>query len=281
MVYYFIIEICERGFTLTSFNKTEYITITSNRQRVVIAVDSILYVVMRGKSAEIHMSDGKIYDTRMTFASLEEKLGDGFIKAYRGCTVSVMAIHEISDMIDLVNGEKLEYARRRKNTIIENLQSNRMRLIKGFNHDGVPDTEEQYHNYYRSFDVMPFAFTDIEMVFNEERTAVDWIFRYGNEALATLEGLPLEKLIGSSFATLFSNMDAKWLRGYERAALYDETLELMDFSPEINKYLKIICFPTFKGHCGCILFDIDNIRFEQHSDDSAKALARYFAKRTE
>ena len=31
-------------------------------------------------------------------------LGDGFIKAHRGCIVSAMAIHEISDMIDLVNG---------------------------------------------------------------------------------------------------------------------------------------------------------------------------------
>ena len=32
------------------------------------------------------------------------------------------------------------------------------------------------------------------MVFNEEKKAVDWIFRYGNEALAILEKLPLDKL---------------------------------------------------------------------------------------
>ena len=132
----------------------------------------------------------------MTFAALEEMLGDGFIKAHRGCIVSAMAIHEISDMIDLVNGEKL----------------------------------------------------------------------------------PLEKLIGQSFGTLFSNMDAKWLRGYERTTLYGETLELMDYSPEIDTHLKVICFPTFKGHCGCILFDVDKIWFVQHSEDSAKTLARYYAK---
>ena len=132
----------------------------------------------------------------MTFAALEEMLGDGFIKAHRGCIVSAMAIHEISDMIDLVNGEKL----------------------------------------------------------------------------------PLEKLVGQSFGTLFSNMDAKWLRGYESATLYGETLELMDYSPEIDTYLKVICFPTFKGHCGCILFDVDKIWFVQHSEDSAKTLARYYAK---
>lgn len=106
----------------------------------------------------------------------------------------------------------------------------------------MPDTEEQYHDYYRSFDEMPFAFTDIEMVFNEECEAVDWIFRYANEALARLEKLPLEKLIGQSFGTLFSNMDAKWLKGYERSTLYGETLELMNYSPEIDTHLKVISF---------------------------------------
>ena len=246
---------------MTNFNKSEYIAIISERKKVVISVSSILYIVMEGKTAEIHLSDGKIYNTRMTFVALEAMLGDGFIKAHRGCIVSAMAIHEISDMIDLVNGEKLEYARRRKNNIIESLQTSRKRIIKDFDHDGVP-----------------FAFTDIEMVFNEECEAVDWIFRYANEALARLEKLPLEKLIGQSFGTLFSNMDAKWLKGYERSTLYGETLELMDYSPEIDTHLKVICFPTFKGHCGCILFDVDKIWFEQHSEDSAKTLARYYAK---
>ena len=56
-------------------------------------------------------------------------------------------------------------------------------------------------------------------------------------------------------------MDSKWLRGYERATLYGETLEIMDYSPEIDTNLKIICFPTFPGHCGCILFNADKMRY--------------------
>ena len=103
---------------------------------------------------------------------------------------------------------------------------------------------------------MPFAFTDIEMVFDEERHAVDWIFRYGNQALANLEKYPLEQLIGASFGSIFANMDSKWLRSYERSVLYGEILEIVDFSPEIDTYLKVISFPTFPGHCGCILFDV-------------------------
>ena len=41
-------------------------------------------------------------------------------------------------------------------------------------------------------------------------------------------------------------MDSKWLQSYERATLYGETLEIMDYSPEIDTNLKIICFPTFQ-----------------------------------
>ena len=57
---------------------------------------------------------------------------------------------------------------------------------------------------------------------------MDWIFRYGNPALAKPEKTPLERLIGSFFGSLFSNMDPKWLRSCERAALYGEMPEILD-----------------------------------------------------
>ena len=125
---------------------------------------------------------------------------------------------------------------------------------------------------------MPFAFADIEMIFNEKSRAVDWIFRYGNNALAKLEKTALKDLIGNTFGRVFPDMDSKWLRCYERVALYGETLEMIDYSSEIDAYLKIICFPTFKGHCGCILFDVKDIRYAKTSDDAEKAMLYYFNK---
>ena len=89
---------------------------------------------------------------------------------------------------------------------------------------------------------------------------MDWIFRYGNEALAEIEKTPLQQLINHSFGSIFPNMDAKWLRVYERTALFGETLEIVYYSPEIDTKLKIISFPTFKGHCGCMLFKQTDIQ---------------------
>ena len=138
--------------------------------------------------------------------------------------------------------------------------------------------DDEYHEHYKCFDKIPIAFTDIEMVFDEDSQAVDWIFRYGNEALARLENCPLDKLIGSSFGSIFVNMDSKWLRSYERAVLYGETLELIDYSPEIDKFLRIICFPTFKGHCGCMLFDISDDKMPMENAAGDRAVLMYLRK---
>lgn len=256
----------------------KYITIPMKKNEVAIDTDTVLYVFMERNIAEIHTSEDAVYKVRMTLSELEDKLGDGFIKVHRGCLVSAMAIHAVSDKIHLINGETLDYVVRKKKEILTQFYAKRKNIISSFNVDSIPKTEEEYSTYYRSFDTMPFAFTDIEMVFDEERRAVDWIFRYGNSALAKLEKLPLDKLIGSSFGSLFSNMDSKWLKVYERAALYGETLEIIDYSPEIDTYLDIICFPTFKGHCGCLLFNISEVKFSHESNDSERAVRMYFGR---
>lgn len=258
--------------------ESKYLSIISNGNKLVLDSSTILYVLMDKKVAEIHVTGGKIYETRTTLAELENKLGDGFIKIHRGCLVSVMAIHDITDKINLSNGEALSYTLRKKKQIIDQFLSKQEFVIRSFESSDTPATAADYHRHYSGFDSLPFAFTDIEMVFNDEKHAVDWIFRYANPALAKLEKQPLERLVGSSFGSLFSNMDSRWLRAYERATLYHEVLEIIDYSPEIDTHLKIICFPTFKGHCGCILFDISEITLVQNSRDAQNALMLYLGK---
>ncbi len=258
--------------------ESKHLSIISNGKNLVLDSDTILYVLMNKKIAEIHVAGGKTYNTRMTLGELEEKLGEGFLKIHRGCIVSVMAVHGISDKVDLSNGESLSYTTRKRKQIIARFLSQQESMIRSFDSSDTPAASAEYHRHYSVFDALPFAFTDIEMVFNEEKRAVDWIFRYANPAFAKLEKQPLEQLVGSSFGSLFSNMDSKWLRAYERAALYHEVLEVIDYSPEIDTYLKIICFPTFKGHCGCILFELSEITLVQNSSDAQKALMLYLEK---
>lgn len=256
----------------------KYLSFVSNRNKVIVSTGKILYTIMVNRTAEIHMSDGTVYKTHKPFGEIEKELGIRFLKIHRGCLVSVTAIHDITEYVNLSNGERLEYAQANRNKIIDEMHRKQKGIIGGFHNEDIPTTYEGYLEHYSSFEKMPFAFTDIEMVFDENSQAVDWIFRYGNPALAKLEKLPLEKLIGSSFGSLFSNMDSKWLRSYERATLYGETLEIIDYSPEIDTYLKVLCFPTFKGHCGCVLLDISEVKFTRNSGDAEKALMLYFGR---
>lgn len=165
---------------------------------LVINTDTIRYIQMKRNYAEVHLTNGAVFTSRITMEELEQ------------------------------------------------LQTQQKRLILTMQDDTAPANAEEYHEHYKSFDAMSFAFTDIEMVFDEERRAVDWIFRYANPALAKLEKLPLESLIDHSFGSLFANMDAKWLRSYERAVLYGELLEIFDYSPEIDTYLRAC---KFRGLC--------------------------------
>ena len=221
------------------------ISVIAGRAHVTLLAEDILYIVISGKKTVIHAAGDRIYETYTPIGELAQALGSSFIRVDRGCLVSAKAIHAVTRTIDLINGEALDFAYRRKREITEQLRVERQRIVQTLERESAPATREDYHRHYAAFDQMPFAFADIEMVFSEKHSAVDWIFRYGNPALAKLEKLPLE---------------------------------VMDHSPEINVWLKVICFPTFPGHCGCILFDLSDLAYTRISGQSSQAMLRYFGR---
>lgn len=248
-----------------------------SKSPITVAVDALCYIIMHRNYAEVHLQNGKVFTSRITMEELEQTLGADFLKVHRSCLVAMRSIHSIEDKIILNNGERLVYVVRQKKALQKQLHTWQKALLNSMEDTTAPANAAEYHDYYKSFDAMPFAFTDIEMVFDDERHAIDWIFRYGNPALAQLEKLPLETLIDHSFGTLFANMDSKWLRSYERAVLYGETLEIVDYSPEIDTHLKITCFPTFKGHCACILFNVADFSAARPLTKSGEATLTYLS----
>jgi hypothetical protein len=158
----------------------KYISVISGGKKIVLNRDAVLYVLMVGRNAEIHLTDKQIYETRMSLSQLEEQLGEAFLEIHRGCIVATRAIHSITDKVYLSNGEALIYTLRKKKQIVEQLQEKQRDIIRKFPKEETPDTEEEYRSHYSSFEKFPFAFTDIEMIFNEEHHAVD-----GSSAMET------------------------------------------------------------------------------------------------
>ncbi len=81
------------------------------------------------------------------------------------------------------NGESPEYATQHRREIPEKFHVKQHSIIDWLADNDNPADIEEYHQHYKCFNSIPIAFTDIEMIFNEESQAVDRIFRYGNEAL--------------------------------------------------------------------------------------------------
>lgn len=179
--------------------KQEYITIISKRIKKKIRTADILYIIKSEYLSLIHLLDGEVLQTITPIYELKEMLGDDCIEVKKGCIVSVSAITNVKDKIYLCNGEAIDFTVRRRKAVRLEWREKQKLMIDEINGQNLPRTDEEYHKYYEICDKFPFAFTDIEMVFNEKRHAVDWIFRYGNEALAELEGVPLKEMIGSTF----------------------------------------------------------------------------------
>lgn len=278
---FFFCGILKENLTYAEANKMKnrgMLQIVVDKKTMEIPLNTILYIIMEGNNALVHLQSGQVYQSRITLAEIESLLDDYFIKVKRGCMVSVTAIHNITDKVNLVNGETLDYAYRHRTELIAKFHHKQEGLIRYFNESVSLNTKEEYHKHYELFDSLPIAFCDIEMIFDEKFQAIDWIFRYANQSLAELEHIPLDKLLGKQFGALFPNMDVKWLRTYERAALFGETIKIIDYSREIDAYLDIICFPTFKGHCGCILFDISKINSYRQATEAEKAMIAFFNK---
>ena len=100
---------------------------------------------------------------------------------------------------------------------------------------------------------LPLAFCVIELVFDANGRGVDFVFRYCNEEMAVVEGIPVSEMLNNSFYEVFENGDKKWLVTYADVALNGTKVILHDYSPEIGKDLTIYCFQPHPGYCACIL----------------------------
>ena len=100
---------------------------------------------------------------------------------------------------------------------------------------------------------MPLAFCVIELVFDANGRGVDFVFRYCNEEMAVVEGIPVSEMLNNSFYEVFKNGDKKWLVTYADVALNGTKVILHDYSPEIGKDLTIYCSQPHPGYCACIL----------------------------
>ena len=219
-----------------------------------IDIANILYLTRQNPHTKITFFDGKEILTAIPVKEIAIYLPDEeFVNITKGILLRKSQIVNISDdgLYTMTDGSVFQG---RKRNISQHKQ---LRQALGLSKEQDAKAEKmiplELLEKCSILNDMPLAFCVIELVFDANGRGVDFVFRYCNEEMAVVEGIPVSEMLNNSFYEVFKNGDKKWLITYADVALNGTKVVLHDYSPEIGKNLSIYCFQPHPGYCACIL----------------------------
>lgn len=223
-------------------------------ERKNIDIANILYLTRQNPHTKITFFDGKEILTAIPVKEIAIYLPDEeFVNITKGILLRKSQIVNISDdgLYTMTDGSVFQG---RKRNISQHKQ---LRQALGLSKEQDAKAEKmiplELLEKCSILNDMPLAFCVIELVFDANGRGVDFVFRYCNEEMAVVEGIPVSEMLNNSFYEVFKNGDKKWLVTYADVALNGTKVILHDYSPEIGKDLSIYCFQPHPGYCACIL----------------------------
>ena len=223
-------------------------------ERKNIDIANILYLTRQNPLTKITFFDGKEILTAIPVKEIAIYLPDEeFVNITKGVLLRKSQIVNISGdgLYTMTDGSVFQG---RKRNISQHKQ---LRQALGLSKEQNEKTEKmiplELLEKCSILNDMPLAFCVIELVFDANGRGVDFVFRYCNEEMAVVEGIPVSEMLNNSFYEVFENGDKKWLVTYADVALNGTKVILHDYSPEIGKDLTIYCFQPHPGYCACIL----------------------------
>ena len=223
-------------------------------ERKNIDISNILYLTRQNPLTKITFFDGKEILTAIPVKEIAIYLPDEeFVNITKGILLRKSQIVNISDdgLYTMTDGSIFQG---RKRNISQHKQLRQaLGLSKEQNEKAEKMIPLELLEKCSILNDMPLAFCVIELVFDANGRGVDFVFRYCNEEMAVVEGIPISEMLNHSFYEVFENGDKKWLVTYADVALNGTKVILHDYSPEIGKELTIYCFQPHPGYCACIL----------------------------
>ncbi|MDO4307328.1 MAG: LytTR family DNA-binding domain-containing protein [Eubacteriales bacterium] len=233
-------------------NQPISIRLMIDRQERTIMTNTILYAQVTDKLCKISLTDQKQVKLFMSISSLRDMLPDeGFLEISRSCLVSLQYIRTIDgpDVV-MVNGVRLPYSIRRRTTILHAFQKHlAFQASQRDSYEWKLDLAMEF----RCFDHCPIPFCILESVSNPLANSIDFIFRYANEAFASLQHQPLNRLINSTFSSKFPAAAGRWLPVFSRIAFQGGTADIVDTLNTPLKEMHVTCYQPHYGFCACLM----------------------------
>lgn len=227
-----------------------------NRHMMQIPASSIIYASVTDKLCKIHLDNGDTLSLFITISELLEKLGEeDFLRVSRSSMVAYTAVESVNqEEIILYGGVRIPYSRSRRREIMDKARNCMERQVVCRDMNRAVGELDFVHGF-SFWEEVPIGFGVLEFVADCTGRFSDFIFRYVNRALAELEGVTVDALINCAYGQIFKEAHNKRLAIYSKVAFMGDTVELIDYSPELGKELLILCYQPAYGYCACIVCD--------------------------
>ncbi len=218
-----------------------------------IRCEKIKYILSENGRTVVYTVDGETYSTGIPLKVVYPAINDGsLISITKGVVVSKKSVLRIEKLKYTMTDGKVFSGRKRNGAehkkIRTSIRAERERITAK-----RKITPENLLAKCTLMNDSPIAYCIIELAFDKRGRGVDFVFRYCNEAMAVIEGVPVEKMVNRSFYEVFPDGEKKWLVTYADVALNGGRKTISDYSPEIGKYLDIHCYQPIYGYCACFL----------------------------
>lgn len=227
-----------------------------NRHLMQIPAGSIIYANVTDKLCKIYLDNKESLNLFITISELMDKLGDeDFLRVSRSSLVAYTAVETVNqEEVVLYGGIRIPYSRSRRKEIMDKARNCMERQVVCRDENRPLDSLD-FNRDFCFWDNVPVGFGVLEFVPDKGGRISDFIFRYANHALSEIEGVPREVLLNHAYGQIFNGSHSKWLAIYSKVAFMGDSVELIDYSPEIEKELLVICYQPAYGYCACIVCD--------------------------
>lgn len=107
----------ERGMKRWLPQREQTIDFVSDRQKVSVPVDSILYIESRDTEVYVHLADGTAYRNKTPISRWESILGSGFLRVHRAWLVNASRISQTTPEAILIGGTRIPVSRKYRDNI--------------------------------------------------------------------------------------------------------------------------------------------------------------------
>lgn len=121
------------------------------------------------------------------------------------------------------------------------------------------DINSKLKDYETCFNNSPLAFYVIKVIKDNKDNFKEFVFCYGNEALANLDGIKVTDIVGKHSHDIPTRVDKKYLDIYGNIAFNGGHETIVEYSKEIDKYISIECYQIEEGYCACLLENVSDM----------------------